>query len=126
MLRVMDDSQTRPVRGWVSLLVLGVMASFAIATTALRAYSQNEPVKSDPPVASPETIRDNEADMATIGAALFRRPKVSASQPVFGDKGGVHLDLEHFHNSSSVPLPSPVPTALEEVQAVLRRRTRPT
>ncbi len=96
MLRVMDDSQARPARGWASLLVLGAMAAFAIATTALRAYAQNEPAKSDPPVASPTPPRE---PVPEIGATLFRRPKVSASQPVFSNTGGMHLDLAGLRHS---------------------------
>ena len=72
----------------------------------------------------PERCGQREQDV-TRELVAFSEICHARESPVWQDEQddiqGMRTLLEHFRKSSSVRLPSPVPTALEEVQAVLRR-----
>lgn len=115
MLKAMDCVRPRPMRGWLAMSVVATIVAFGLATTAMRAWAQDEartlPLvdgkqgssNAPPPAPGELTSAPAEDPIQAIPqkVSLFKNPRVPASELGFSKAGAMHLDLAGLRRTAT-------------------------
>jgi beta-lactamase regulating signal transducer with metallopeptidase domain len=96
MLQAMDCEQIRTPRLWRSWFVIVTLVLFGLTTTLVRCVAQSAAPDKTPNSTSTNAVNLTDTEVPSPSKTdvnWFSREKMPASLPVFGKKGGVHLNI---------------------------------